>query len=126
MSMNIVFLARQTAGVKITEASCERSLRRSDIEASPLDGNKLVDSRGGTSMDGFWKWSTPDNLPSGDRCSPAFGDRGKIAKGFVGWIVHWVREHAVKIVEEVETGSKVGYPSRCGFHLELLVVQQNA
>ena len=126
MNMNIVFLARQKAGVTIREASCERSLRRSDIEASPLDGNKLVDSRGGTSMDGFWKWSTPVNLPGDDRCSPAFGDRGKIARGFVDWIIRWVRGHAVQIVEEVETGSKVGYPSRCVFHLELLVVQQNA
>ena len=76
MSRNIVFLARQTAGVTITEASCERSLRSSDIEASPFDGNKLVDSRGGTPMDDFWKWSTPTNLPGGDWCSPAFGNRG--------------------------------------------------
>ena len=76
MSRNVVFLAKQTAGVKIREVSCEHSLRRSDIEASLLDGNKLVDSRGRIPMDGFWKWSTTVNLPGGDCCSPAFGNRG--------------------------------------------------
>ena len=38
------------------------------------------------SAGGFWKWSTPIDLPSGDRCNPVVVNRGwgdGIMKGFV-------------------------------------------